>query len=422
MNWPTLPLKRLVDPARPITYGIVQAGPDTPGGVPYIRPADMTAGSGVPDRTKLLRTTPEIAASYRRSTVAAGDLIVSIGPSYGKVMVVPKELAGANLTQGTGRVAAAAGLDVRFLYWALQTTIARQFWDASAGGATFRALNLEPLGRTPVVLAPSREQRRIADFLDAETNRIDRLTGMYIRQAQILTDRRVSHLASTYRQLRNEHGAIRLRHILLRIEQGWSPQCEDRLTEEGEWGVIKAGCVNSGTFESTQHKALPAGTPPRLEYALREGDLLMSRASGSTDLIGSVGIVQHPHPNLLLCDKVYRLTLDQKLGLPTFVAHMLRSHAVREHFRMGVSGGEGMAHNLPTVIVKNCLLPKAPLPAQVATVEMLNQSAMAVERARYALQKSISLLAERRQALITAAVTGQFNVSTASGRNVTDGV
>lgn len=32
------------------------------------------------------------------------------------------------------------------------------------------------------------------------------------------------------------------------------------------------------------------------------------------------------------------------------------------------------------------------------------------------------LLGVRRQALITAAVTGQFDVSTASGRNVTDGV
>jgi type I restriction enzyme S subunit len=34
----------------------------------------------------------------------------------------------------------------------------------------------------------------------------------------------------------------------------------------------------------------------------------------------------------------------------------------------------------------------------------------------------MSLQAERRQALITAAVTGQFDVSTASGRNVIEGV
>lgn len=39
-----------------------------------------------------------------------------------------------------------------------------------------------------------------------------------------------------------------------------------------------------------------------------------------------------------------------------------------------------------------------------------------------ALKAQEKLLTERRQALITAAVTGQFDVSTASGRNVTDGV
>jgi type I restriction enzyme S subunit len=38
------------------------------------------------------------------------------------------------------------------------------------------------------------------------------------------------------------------------------------------------------------------------------------------------------------------------------------------------------------------------------------------------LTRQVALLSERRQALITAAVTGQFDVSTASGRNVTDGV
>jgi type I restriction enzyme S subunit len=35
-------------------------------------------------------------------------------------------------------------------------------------------------------------------------------------------------------------------------------------------------------------------------------------------------------------------------------------------------------------------------------------------------QRQLELLVERRQALITAAVTGQFDVSTASGRGVTE--
>jgi type I restriction enzyme S subunit len=43
-------------------------------------------------------------------------------------------------------------------------------------------------------------------------------------------------------------------------------------------------------------------------------------------------------------------------------------------------------------------------------------------KARTLLSSAQKRLSERRQALITAAVTGQFDVSTASGRNVTDGV
>ncbi|RDD89791.1 hypothetical protein DVZ84_07040 [Streptomyces parvulus] len=46
----------------------------------------------------------------------------------------------------------------------------------------------------------------------------------------------------------------------------------------------------------------------------------------------------------------------------------------------------------------------------------------AIDRQRLFRQRQLALLAERRQALITAAVTGQFDVTTASGRNVTDGV
>jgi type I restriction enzyme S subunit len=121
--FPVQRLKYVIDPERPITYGIVQCGPDYPGGVPYIRPADMTDEGGVEDSSLLLRTDPEIAAAYARSTVVPGDLVISIGPSFGKVMVVPPELAGANLTQGTARVAVNRPAIARFVFWALRSTV-----------------------------------------------------------------------------------------------------------------------------------------------------------------------------------------------------------------------------------------------------------------------------------------------------------
>lgn len=66
-----------------------------------------------------------------------------------------------------------------------------------------------------------------------------------------------------------------------------------------------------------------------------------------------------------------------------------------------------------------------PLPS-VATQRALATEAQTMidssQSAKRLLAHQLGLLAERRQALITAAVTGQFDVPTASGGNVTEGI
>ncbi|WP_344450032.1 hypothetical protein [Actinocorallia aurantiaca] len=164
-----------------------------------------------------------------------------------------------------------------------------------------------------------------------------------------------------------------------------------------------------------QHKALPAGVTPRKAYQLKGGDLLMSRASGSPDLIGSVGIVPEINQNLLLCDKVYRLHINRLRMREQFIAIMLRTRQVREHIKLGISGAEGMANNLPTAVVRDCRLPNVPLAEQDILVSAFNEHAASVAAAQSALTQQLELLTERRQALITAAVTGQLDVTTAHG-------
>jgi hypothetical protein len=75
-GWPEDRLDAIVDSARPITYGIVQAGEHDPNGIPYIRVSDMAK----PRLTLegMLRTSPTIAAKYQRSMVISGDLVFAI--------------------------------------------------------------------------------------------------------------------------------------------------------------------------------------------------------------------------------------------------------------------------------------------------------------------------------------------------------
>jgi len=100
--WPVRRLDAVVAPGRIVTYGIVQAGPNLPNGVPYIRTGDLK--DGVIQLDRLLRTSPEIASSYRRSEVMPGDIVMSIRATVGTTATVPQELSSANLTQGTARI------------------------------------------------------------------------------------------------------------------------------------------------------------------------------------------------------------------------------------------------------------------------------------------------------------------------------
>ncbi|UGT93028.1 restriction endonuclease subunit S [Mycobacterium ostraviense] len=184
-------LRRLVDPERPMTYGILQCGDHIEDGVPYIGPSDMPGEGQSPPLGSLRRTSADIASAYRRSVLMGGDIVVSIGPAYGKIAIVDADLTGANLTQDTVRVAALPSIvGSRYLVWVLLSRKTAQFWDLEIMGATFRRLNLGTLARTPIPLPPLAEQRRIAAYLDEQTANIDTLIAETERFIELARERR----------------------------------------------------------------------------------------------------------------------------------------------------------------------------------------------------------------------------------------
>ncbi|MEV4565143.1 restriction endonuclease subunit S [Nonomuraea sp. NPDC049419] len=388
--------------------------------MPYLRAANVK--DGVLDLTDVqeMNFSP---AEQEIFSLSPGDVLVTEGSgslgTVGASAVWRGELPGMVCYQNTLlRLRPREITDGRFLGWWARSAFGTGVFASIATGANIHHLSAERVRTLPIRLPPLEEQRRIADFLDAETSRIARLIALRSHQASLISSYLSARVSETYEELLGQYGAIRLRHVLMGIEQGWSPQCEDRPAEQGEWGVVKAGCVNSGVFDPRQHKALPVDVTPRTEYRLNAGDLLMSRASGSPSLIGSVGVVGEYEGNLLLCDKLYRISLDKTRMAAGFVAHMLRSHRVREHIKNGISGADGMANNLPTGVVKDCVLPNIPLACQEQISRGLERVTKEASYARSLIERSRELLVEHRQALITAAVGGQFDVSTANGRGV----
>ncbi|GAB3589617.1 restriction endonuclease subunit S domain-containing protein [Hymenobacter daeguensis] len=195
----------------------------------------------------------------------------------------------------------------------------------------------------------------------------------------------------------------RLRFLAEGIEQGWSPQCNNHPAEGDEWGVLKVGCVNGNAFNPQENKQLPAELEPRTEYQIQLGDILISRAN-TRELLGSAGIVDKLTTKLLLCDKLYRLRVNDTID-KRFLVNYLRSKAARAHYECEATGTSGSMQNIGQDTIANLQVPLPPLDEQHAIVAFLDEQTARLDALLARQHRLLRLLAEKRTALITQAVT-----------------
>ena len=174
-GWEFVALSELVPEEKPIVYGIVQAGPEFPGGMPYIKSSNV----GVKiEPASLSRTSPEIAQKYRRSVVYPGDIVFSLRGNIGELSIVPDTLPEANLTQGTARIATNERALNTFVAEALKAPNLQKRIDIVAKGSTFKEISLEELRELELPLPPITEQRRIAEILRSWDLAIEKLEAL----------------------------------------------------------------------------------------------------------------------------------------------------------------------------------------------------------------------------------------------------
>ena len=180
--------QRLSRPGSSITYGIVQAGPHIEEGIPYIRTSDMSGDSLSIETCQ--RTSYEIDRSYTRSKVNTGDLVVAIRATVGKVLVVPEELDGANLTQGTAKFSPGNQVLTDFIKLSFESRYLQAQIDASSKGATFAEITLDALRRLVFAVPSISEQAEIASRVNALANEFAGLISDSQRSAALLQERR----------------------------------------------------------------------------------------------------------------------------------------------------------------------------------------------------------------------------------------
>lgn len=193
-NRSPVPLMHLVDPARPVMYGIVLPGPNVAEGVLLVKGGDVEAERLSP--AQLARTTVEIEAPYARSRLREGDLLVSIRGSVGAVAQVPASIDGANITQDAARVAPRDGVHPRWLFHALKSEEVFGQLAARVTGATVKGVNIRDLKRVKLPVPNYERQAAIAQELDSALELHRALSERSRRQVALMEERRRSIIAS----------------------------------------------------------------------------------------------------------------------------------------------------------------------------------------------------------------------------------
>ncbi|HCR9735305.1 TPA: restriction endonuclease subunit S [Citrobacter koseri] len=270
------------------------------------------------------------------------------------------------------------------------------------------------------------ESNAIACFLDHETAKIDNLIEKQQQLIELLKEKRQAVISHAVTKGLNpdvpmkdsgvewlgevpEHwNIIRLKYLINILEQGWSPQCEARLAEENEYGVLKVGCVNSGEFNPFEHKALPSNLQPQKQYLIKKNDLLISRAN-TKELVGSSAVVEKDYNNLILCDKLYRLKFGSLVN-PHFISEFIRTPIVRKQIELSASGASHSMQNIGQDTIKELFVALPPESETQQLIAFIKNKINVFNSLIGLSQKQVSLLQERRTALISAAVTGKIDV------------
>lgn len=184
---------------------------------------------------------------------------------------------------------------------------------------------------------------------------------------------------------------------------------------------LRAANVKDGSLDLSDVMAMNFTPDEQRIFALRPGDVLVTEGSGSLKAVGAAAVwTGEMFGTVCFQNTLLRIRPRPGLADGKFLEWWARSTFASGEFASIATGAN--IYHLSAERVRSLLTRFPNLDEQRRIADHLAAETNIIDRVIATRRRQTELLAERRQALITAAVTGQFDVSTASGRNVTDGV
>jgi type I restriction enzyme S subunit len=195
--------------------------------------------------------------------------------------------------------------------------------------------------------------------------------------------------------------------VIKSMDAGWSPQCDDIPAEEGKWGVLKTTAVQWCDFQPHHNKMLPLTLTPIPDLAVKEGDVLVTRA-GPRKRVAVVAAVRRDEPRLTISDKIIRLRTDRTKIEPRFLELSLASPFSQEHLVQRKTGLADAQVNISQAILKATPVAYPPPPEQRRIVAELDELQAKVDALKKLQEDSAAELDALMPSILSRGFAGRF--------------
>jgi type I restriction enzyme S subunit len=350
---------------------------------------------------------PRIFCGSPTKVAATGDILFSVRAPVGELNI-------ANQDFGIGRglccVRAGFSQNPRFTWWALHE--AREQLNYVATGSTYDAVSAEDVANLRMHEVPICEQQAIADFLDRETAKIDALVAAKERVLELLVEKRRAIITHAVTRGRNPNVPLRdsglswLGQIPVHWETArlaWLFRDRDERNEP-ELPLLEVS-INAGVVlrEFSDERIESTAADFNSYKVARKGDVVFNKMRMWQ---GAVGVA--PENGLVSPD----YTVAAPLGdlSPEYAGLLFRTEIFSAECARHSHGIVWDRLRLYWEGFRDIFVPVPPLEEQHAIVTHIQRETTKLDALRTAAERAISLLKERRAALIAAAVTGQIEV------------
>ncbi|ESS73586.1 type I site-specific deoxyribonuclease HsdS [Methyloglobulus morosus KoM1] len=310
------------------------------------------------------------------------------------------------------------GTDSRFSQYQMLNREFIAIVDSSTFGAKMPRVSWDFLSNIVLTTPPISEQQTIAAFLDRETAKIDALIAEQQRLIELLKEKRQAVISHAVTKGLNpnapmkdsgiewlgevpEHWGYGALSYLSKIDTGSTPDRGKPEYWNGDIPWLKTGEVNYGLITSAEEYITETGLNNSSARLANEGTLLMAMY-GQGVTRGRVAILGIKAAYNQACAAIF---LNERLNNEyTQYFFIMAYDFIRD------TGNETSQMNLSSGIISKIKVLLPPIREQLEIVGYLKKQTTNLDFLQTEAKTAITLLQERRTALISAAVTGKIDV------------